>query len=244
MLYQAKHFEHEGMGVALSETQLNVITRKYDVRSMNNMLVHLKEGTESSDFCQAVFVMESCQHGCCLRNSLYDFINGDDQTTSPAKQVASPICTRGISTYVSPTVQRYQEQIYNATFRNDNDRDMVGDTACHDGKTNLDMDGEVSDDFIHKVCNNTTDETFGGLKRADIRKRCIESIDSILNSHKFPDRYAKILQDGISQLVGDIHQQRKDEVSEENGKDHREYEFPGDEVKRGQVQKRMKNSLG
>jgi hypothetical protein len=121
---------------------------------------------------------------------------------------------------------------------------IVGDTTCHDGKINLDMDGEVVDDFVNKEGDHAIDETFGAIKRSDIRKRCIENIDSIMNSHKFPDRYAKILQDGLSRLVGDIHKQRKEEVNEVNDKDHREYEFPGDEVKRGQVQKRMKNSLG
>jgi hypothetical protein len=197
-----------------------------------------------------------CENGVCTKANLKTFISSGRREMIDDTCVIVPYCAHDITTFVSPTAQQYQEEIRKATYGCDTDidRDDKNEDKDIDGEAEskgnnlgeeLDFNNEGSEMSRSKYLDPEMKEMFGKINRADLRKSCIESIDSILSSHKFPDSYAMRLWDEIAMSVSRLHQERNDEIKdiasvEQSG----EFEFPCVENKKGPAEKRLKNSLG
>lgn len=232
------------MGVILTSTQIHRLSTKYPTQHICNQNVQLKRGTTVEDFLDANYVALCSENGVCTRSKLQKFI------ISERKEMVDDSCTlpqyssREMSTFVSPTVQRYQEAIQKAANNTTVDTcDRV--INVDDSNQELDFDMEADGMELNEDKDEQLDELYGKISRADLRKSCIESIDGILNSHKFPDSYALRLRDRVTELVSSLHEERNKELDNNSQTGHsREYEFPCLENRRGPAEKRKKNSLG
>jgi hypothetical protein len=73
----------------------------------------------------------------------------------------------------------------------------------------------------------------------------MESIDDILGSRKFPDRYAVRLQESVAEIVSSIQNDRNLETIGKGTDNEDRFDFPGDYCGNNQSpEKRLKNSLG
>jgi hypothetical protein len=208
-------FKAEGMGVPLSEEQREDIVHL----STSNKGVSLSGQTSEEDYEEAAFVRRICdQERACTWRMLADFVDGgrEDVVVGDLRQT-----NKTVASFTSPIAEQLQKSISKW------DRDDVDFTADN-------LFGDEAEE-----------ETYGEVDRTAIRKTIMESIDDILGSRKFPDRYAVRLQESVAEMVSSIQNDRNLETIGKGTDNEDRFDFPGDYCGNNQSpEKRLKNSLG
>ena len=187
-----------------------------------------------SDLLCAQFVNDLCEGGsACTWSALNDFMS---QKQNPDIDREEECPYEDTSNFLSPVARHLQEQIEKVRGSYaDSGVAVANDDVYHMGN-DYDLEGEE----LFK-----DGEEYGGIDKHDLRKDLIEKIDVIVGSRKYPDRYMKELESGITNLVHDLVEKRRKECVDEEVNTRTCFDFPGDEIGRDEpAAKRLKNHLG
>ena len=225
---QKEHFDNEGLGVRLSDDQINSLLQNDGCEKHTNDGSKLSSNTTFNDWTDAKFVKDKCTLGCCLWSDLDSFIlGGRTQGLMDTNDITSFIGYRECEGFTSTEARRLQSSIsMSLPSHDDCDNQFSGNNEDADDSS------ESSNNSYDIGCVNSRD---------DIRQSLVSMNDSFVYNERVP---MEMLNDYFNRIKMVQKEMLNTLQSDSQGcKEKREYEFACNEGTYRSPQKRKKNVL-
>ncbi len=228
MQAQNEHFDNEGLGVRLSDDQINSLLQNDGCKQHTEDGSKLASNTTFNDWTDAKFVKDKCILGCCLWSELDSFIlEGRTQGMVSTNDNTSFIGYRECEGYTSPEARRFQASISKPLPSHDDCRNQFS--------VNNEDDDDSSESSIYSYdigCCNTRD---------DIRQSLVSMNDSFVYNERVPMEMVNDYFHRIKMVQKEMLNTLQSES--QDSQETREYEFACNEGTYRSPQKRRKNVL-